>query len=106
VELESTDMDLRDVIDHALEVVDARATAKGLALRSNIAPGVPFYLIGDPNRLRQVVINLLGNSIKFTESGGLHVTVEPNPEDGVRGAAICGPRYGHRNRARQTERCI
>jgi len=82
VELESTDMDLRDVIDHALEVVDARATAKGLALRSDIAPGVPFYLIGDPNRLRQVIINLLGNSIKFTESGGLHVTVEPNPEDG------------------------
>jgi signal transduction histidine kinase/CheY-like chemotaxis protein len=81
VELESTEMDLREVIDRAIEVVEGRAKAKGLALGKTIAPGVPVYLFGDPNRLRQVMINLLGNSIKFTEKGALHVTVDRDPED-------------------------
>jgi signal transduction histidine kinase/CheY-like chemotaxis protein len=78
VELESTDFDLREVIDRAMEVVEGRATAKGLALRKSLDPRVPVYLIGDPNRLRQIIINLLGNSIKFTETGHLEVRVEPD----------------------------
>jgi len=77
VELESTDMDLREVVDRAMEVVEGRAAAKGLALRKSLDPRVPVYLIGDPNRLRQIIINLLGNSIKFTEKGCLEVRVEP-----------------------------
>ena len=81
VDLEATDMDLREVIARAMEVVEARATAKGLWLRQQITPGVPFYLIGDPNRLRQVIINLLGNSIKFTDKGGLEVRVTTDPDD-------------------------
>ncbi len=81
VELESTGMDLREVIDRARDVVEQRATAKGLALGKTLAPAVPVYLTGDPNRLRQVMINLLGNSIKFTEKGSLHVTVAQDPED-------------------------
>ncbi|MGD1069647.1 MAG: ATP-binding protein [Bryobacteraceae bacterium] len=80
VKLEETDLDLRDVVARAMEVVEVRATAKGLSLRQTIAPGVPRYLIGDPHRLRQIVINLLGNSIKFTEHGGLEVNVDPDPE--------------------------
>jgi signal transduction histidine kinase/DNA-binding NarL/FixJ family response regulator len=80
VELESTDMDLREVIDRAMEVVEGRATAKGLALRKALDPRVPVYLIGDPNRLRQIIVNLLGNSIKFTETGHLEVRVEPDPD--------------------------
>src|SRR5437868_5546969 len=60
VELESTEMDLREVIDRAMEVVEGRAAAKGLALRKSLDPRVPVYLIGDPNRLRQIIINLLG----------------------------------------------
>jgi signal transduction histidine kinase/CheY-like chemotaxis protein len=85
VELEATRMDLRDVIARALEVVEMRSAARGLSLRHTIAPGVPLHLTGDPNRLRQVLINLLGNSIKFTEKGGLDVRVEQDPEDSAPG---------------------
>ncbi len=81
VELEATDFDLEDVVARAMEVVDVRVAAKGLWLRCTIAPDVPRYLIGDPNRLRQILINLLGNSIKFTEHGGLEVKVEPDPDN-------------------------
>jgi signal transduction histidine kinase/DNA-binding response OmpR family regulator len=81
VDLEATEMDLREVIARAMEVVEVRATAKALSLRQAIAPGVPLQLIGDPNRLRQIIINLLGNSIKFTDQGGLEVRVEPDPDD-------------------------
>ncbi len=80
VELETIPLDLRDVISRAIEVIDGRAKAKGLELKHSISPGVPVYLIGDPNRLRQVMINLLGNSIKFTERGHLDVRVEQDPE--------------------------
>jgi signal transduction histidine kinase/DNA-binding response OmpR family regulator len=85
VELESAAMDLRDVIDRALEVVEGRATAKGLTLRKTIAPEVPVYLIGDANRLRQVIVNLLGNAVKFTENGRLEVAVTPDPEGSAPG---------------------
>lgn len=80
MELESTPFDLRETIAAAAEVVDVRVKAKALTLRQTIAPGVPVFLIGDPNRLRQVLINLLGNSIKFTEKGGLEIRVELDPE--------------------------
>ncbi len=81
VELEMAPFDLREVISRAMEVIDGRAKAKGLGLEQHIAAGVPVYLTGDPNRLRQVIINLLGNSIKFTEQGRLEVRVEQDPED-------------------------
>jgi len=81
IDLEATAMDLRDVIARAMEVVEGRAAAKGLSLRQTIAPGVPVHLVGDPNRLRQIIINLLGNSIKFTDRGGLEVRVELDADD-------------------------
>jgi signal transduction histidine kinase/CheY-like chemotaxis protein/HPt (histidine-containing phosphotransfer) domain-containing protein len=85
VELEATEVDAGEVVMRAMEVVEVRAKAKGLWLRHSIAEGLPRYFVGDPNRLRQVIINLLGNSIKFTESGGLQVTVEQDPESSVPG---------------------
>ena len=78
VELERTQMDLRDVIARAIEAVETRAAAKGLSVVQTIAPEVPVFLVGDPNRLRQILINLMGNSIKFTDRGGLQIVVEPD----------------------------
>jgi signal transduction histidine kinase/CheY-like chemotaxis protein/HPt (histidine-containing phosphotransfer) domain-containing protein len=85
VELERTELDLAEVVARAAEVVEVRATARGLTLRQTIAPDVPRWLIGDPNRLRQIIINLLGNSIKFTEHGGLEVKVGRDPEQDAPG---------------------
>jgi signal transduction histidine kinase/DNA-binding NarL/FixJ family response regulator len=81
MDLEAIEMDLGEVIARAMEVVEIRAKAKALSLRQVISPGVPLQLIGDPNRLRQIIINLLGNSIKFTDRGGLEVRVDPDPDD-------------------------
>ena len=76
VELENTTLDLRDVVSRAMEAVEVGATAKGLWLRRSIAPATPVNLVGDPNRLRQVLIDLLDNCLKFTATGGLEIRIE------------------------------
>jgi CheY-like chemotaxis protein len=81
LELERTRFSLDDLLGKVTEMVAVRAQEKGLALVCGIAPDVPRDLIGDPTRLRQVLLNLLGNALKFTESGevALRVTSEPEP---------------------------
>jgi signal transduction histidine kinase/DNA-binding response OmpR family regulator len=81
IELESARMNVREVIAGAIEVVQFRAQAKGLATNARVDERVPQFLMGDPTRLRQVIINLLGNGLKFTERGGLEVRLEPDPND-------------------------
>ena len=78
LELERTGFSLNDLLEKVTEMVAVRAHEKGLALVCEIAPDVPTDLVGDPTRLRQVLLNLLGNAIKFTESGevSLRVTLE------------------------------
>ena len=66
-----------------MEMVAARAHEKGLALVCEIAPDVPTDLVGDPTRLRQVLLNLLGNAIKFTESGEVSLRVAPDGNSSV-----------------------
>ncbi len=78
--LESVAFELRDVVARAVELVGVRAAAKGLRIVSEISPDVPPWLTGDPVRTRQVLINLLGNSLKFTDQGQLTVRVLRNPE--------------------------
>ena len=68
LELERTGFALNDLLEKVTEMVAARAQEKGLAMVYEIAPSVPNDLVGDPTRLRQVLLNLLGNAIKFTES--------------------------------------
>jgi signal transduction histidine kinase/AmiR/NasT family two-component response regulator len=85
VEMEAVYLDLGEVVSRAIQVVEQRAAAKGLWLRQSIAADVPRLLVGDPNRLRQVLVNLLGNSIKFTDRGGLEIRVERDPENSAPG---------------------
>jgi len=82
LELERTGFSLHDLLEKVREMVAGRASEKGLTLVREIAPTVPQDLIGDPTRLRQVLLNLLGNAIKFTESGevALRVTKDADSE--------------------------
>jgi len=74
--LESVSFDLGDVVSKAIDTISLRAHAKGLELTVRILPHVPPNLIGDPLRLRQILINLAANAIKFTEQGAVALTVE------------------------------
>jgi PAS domain S-box-containing protein len=69
LELDSIEFGLRDLVGDALRTLAVRAQEKGLELACRIQPGLPDQLIGDPGRLRQVVLNLVGNAIKFTDQG-------------------------------------
>lgn len=75
LELEQVEFDLESVIDESLELVGQKARSKGLNLLFRLMPGLTTSLIGDPTRVRQVLINLLGNAIKFTDSGEVILTV-------------------------------
>ncbi len=75
LELERTGFSLTDLLEKVTEMVAVRAHEKGLGLVFEIAPDVPTDLIGDPTRLRQVLLNLLGNAIKFTEAGAVSLRV-------------------------------
>ncbi len=80
LDLEQTGFALGDHLDKVMEMVAGRAQEKGLTLTCEIAPGVSNDLLGDPTRLRQVLLNLLGNAIKFTETGTVSLTVHPDPD--------------------------
>ncbi len=69
LELRSVDFDLREMLEETVAAFDERARAKGLRLRAELAPDFPARVRGDPVRLRQVVVNLLGNAVKFTDAG-------------------------------------
>jgi two-component system sensor histidine kinase/response regulator len=81
-ELESTDFSLRNILETALKTLAIRAHGKGLELACHVPPAVPEMLIGDPGRLRQVVVNLVGNAIKFTERGEVIMRVRSEPQTG------------------------
>ncbi len=76
MDLDSVDFRLRDVIGDTLRSFAVRAHAKGLELAYEVAPDIPDSLVGDPGRLRQVILNLVGNSIKFTDKGEIAVSVQ------------------------------
>jgi len=86
LELERTGFSLNDLVEKVREMVAIRAQAKGLALVCAVASEVPNDLVGDPTRLRQVLLNLLGNAIKFTESGEVALRVMPDADSAIPGA--------------------
>lgn len=79
LELESIDFDLRDVVEGCTEMVALRAQEKGLQLRCRIDSGLSTSRRGDPGRLRQVLINLANNAIKFTHQGTVTIQVDRDP---------------------------
>jgi PAS domain S-box-containing protein len=83
LELEASDFDLRTLVEDVFELFAARAADKRVELACRIGPGVPQVVHGDPVRLRQVLTNLVGNAIKFTERGEVVVQVNAQP-------ATCG----------------
>ena len=86
LQFDVTDFDLRQALEGALDLLAERAFSKGLELALLIEPGVPTGLRGDPGRLRQVVINFVGNAIKFTDRGEvvLHVKLDEPLASGAR----------------------
>gem|GEM_PF-548896 len=78
--LESIPFDIRDLVEQTAQVVSVAAHQKGLQVAWRVAPAVPAALRGDPTRLRQILINLLGNGIKFTEAGYVSVNIDLDVE--------------------------
>jgi CheY-like chemotaxis protein len=82
--LERIEFPLRETVDRTLRTLAIRAHKKGLELAADIPPDVPDGIVGDPHRLRQIIINLVGNAIKFTEKGEVAVAVRiaevPGPD--------------------------
>jgi PAS domain S-box-containing protein len=84
-ELETIDFNLRECVALTIKALAFRASQKNLELTCEILPEVPEHVVGDANRLRQIIINLVGNAIKFTEHGevGLRVAVDSLTEEAV-----------------------
>lgn len=85
LELESIPFDLTLTVDDVVQLLAASAEGKGLELIQRFAPGTPVRLLGDPNRLRQVLSNLIGNAIKFTDHGEVLVDVSGSVFEGPQG---------------------
>ena len=81
LDLQAVPFDVDEVIGNAVRTLALRAHETGLAITYDVAPDVPKTLVGDSLRLRQVLVNLVGNAIKFTERGGVTVTVSMESQD-------------------------
>ena len=77
LEIETIPFDLHEVVALATEATSVRAIEKSLELSAHVEPEAPRYLVGDPNRVKQVLLNLLGNAVKFTAQGSVSVNVRP-----------------------------
>ncbi len=82
IDLEAIDFDLRDSLESTLKTLALRSDEKGLELLCEVAPEVPEIVRGDSSRLRQIVMNLVGNAIKFTDVGEIAVKVQVEATEG------------------------
>jgi PAS domain S-box-containing protein len=84
VELEATDFDVSRVVRSTVALMESRAQLKGLELSVVLSPQAPRAVNGDPNRLRQILLNLVGNAVKFTAAGHVRVSVAPVADEPTR----------------------
>ncbi len=82
LKLDHAAFDLRACVESALDLVSASAATKGLDLTSNLSESLPVEIIGDSTRLRQILLNLLGNAVKFTASGSIGISMRGQPVEG------------------------
>jgi CheY-like chemotaxis protein len=80
--VEKIGFDLRVTIEEAVRLFSGRAEEKGLRYELKIASSIPQYVMGDPARLRQIVLNFIGNAVKFTAKGGISVTADADVSSG------------------------
>jgi two-component system sensor histidine kinase/response regulator len=99
LEVEAIPFQLEDVLANVSNVTAQRAADKQLRFLMEVAPGVPRYLVGDPLRLGQVLINLVNNAVKFTGEGELELrcTLLPEPLPGVEGRGMAALRFSVRD---------
>jgi len=82
IELEKLNFNLRKVVDQAIMVVHQKAREKGIKIIEELPPNDELNFVGDPTRIRQIYINLLGNAVKFTEEGEIRIKVEVAGQNG------------------------
>ena len=88
LELERIPFDLQEVLDHVIDLLAMRACDKNVEPTCYVSPAVPRFLSGDPTRLQQILVNLVGNAVKFTQQGSIELRVVPNPEIREPGALL------------------
>jgi signal transduction histidine kinase/ActR/RegA family two-component response regulator len=81
---EQIPLQLRELLEETISMQKNRIDQKGLALNLNLATDLPNDVLGDPTRLRQVLINLIGNAIKFTDQGSISLSVQAMPDNFIR----------------------
>lgn len=81
--LESADFNLVEIIEHAVQLFEKQASIKGLRLRTIIDSSVPQMVIGDPARIRQILVNLIGNAIKFSNEGAVVIRASVDLSNGL-----------------------
>ena len=79
MDLEEIDFDLSKLVEGVVTLMSGHAADKGLVLKSNISDSFPAFLIGDPTRLRQILLNLVNNAIKFTQQGDVTIHLKATP---------------------------
>jgi signal transduction histidine kinase/CheY-like chemotaxis protein len=79
--IEFADLDLHKLVSEALSMFNLQAERKGIQLKLKIDPLVPAWVRGDSVRIRQIIVNLVGNALKFTQAGSITLSVESSPDD-------------------------
>ncbi len=88
IKLEEMEFELAPLIDNAVELLGPEAAGKGIDLAAYLAPGIPRGARGDEGRIRQVLLNLIGNAVKFTDSGGVTLEVTAEGDQLTEGAVV------------------